>query len=251
MTHPEAAVDGDEFEVRLRRGEWFRDQTLPPGMWSVLRVDGRAFTLLTEDRFEKPYDWRVLEHMVDATRSLLTDVGGVYGYTQSDEVSVLLPPSFEGFGRRVEALASLAASAASARFSVRAGFPAQFAARVWVGAGMDDVVDYFTWRQADAARSALDQWAFWTLRRAGHDPRTAAAALEGLGTAEKNDLLLRHGVTFNEVPTWQRRGVALYYRAPAAAPGAPPGRPRLHEETDLTSRDEYRAFVRAVVEATV
>jgi tRNA(His) 5'-end guanylyltransferase len=236
-------MDGDEFEARQRRGEVFQALTLPPGMWSVLRVDGRAFGLLTDGRFEKPYDWRLLEHMVEAARSVLTDVGGVYGYVQSDEVSVLLPPSFEGFGRGVEKLVSLAAAAASSRFSVRAGFPAQFDARVWVGATVDDVVDHFTWRQADAARSALDQWCFWTLRAAGHDERAATAALDGLSTSDKNELLYRYGVTFNDVPTWQRRGVALVYRA------APPGRPRLHEELDLTSRDEYRAFVRAVIEA--
>jgi len=249
-------MDGHEFEARQRRGEWFQALTLPPGMWCVLRVDGREFGRLTEGHFDKPYDWRVLEYMVDATRALLTDVGGIYGYTQSDEISVLLPPAYDGFGRSLEKVVSLGAAVASARFSVRAGFPAVFDARAWVGAGVDDVVDYFTWRQADAARSALDTWAYWTLRRDGLDVRGATDALVGVGAAEKNELLFRHGVTFNEVPTWQRRGAALYYAAstapghdPQAAAEPSPGRPRLREVTDLPSRDEYRALVRSVIAA--
>jgi tRNA(His) 5'-end guanylyltransferase len=247
-------MDGHEFDARVHRGEWFHALTVPPGMWCVLRVDGREFSRLTQERFDKPYDWRVLEYMVDATGALLTDIGGIYGYTQSDEISVLLPPEYDGFGRSLEKLVSLSAAAASARFSVRAGLPVSFDARVWVGAGVDDVVDYFTWRQADAARSALDTWAFWTLRRDGLDAQGAADALAGVAASDKNELLFRHGVTFNEVPTWQRRGAALYYAAPdpdgaGSAPGAEPPRPRLREVTELPSRDAYRDLVRSVVAA--
>lgn len=246
-------MNGEEFEARLRRGEWFHRLTVPPGMWTVLRVDGRAFAVLTQEQFTKPYDERLRDMMVAAARVLLADLGGVYAYTQSDEVSVLVPPESEGYGRTVEKLVSLAASVASAEVTLAAGVAAQFDARVWVGAGLDDVVDYFTWRQADAARSALTTWCYWTLRGAGHDPHGAAAALDGLGAVEQSELLHRHGVRFDEVPSWQRRGVGIYYRSLVRAGGdlfggdAAPGRRRLHEDLELTSRDEYRAFVRAVV----
>lgn len=250
-------MNGEEFEARLRRGEWFHRLTLPPGMWAVVRVDGRAFAALTQEQFAKPYDERLRDIMVAAGRALLGDLGGIYAYTHSDEISVLLPPDYEGHGRNVEKLVSLSAGIASAEVSVAAGVAAHFDARMWVGAGLDDVLDYFTWRQADAARSALGTWSYWTLRNAGHDPQSAASSLDGLGAAEQSELLHRYGVRFDEVPIWQRRGVGIYYRslvrsgADALGGEAPVGRRRLHEDLELTSRDEYRAFVRAVLAGQV
>jgi tRNA(His) 5'-end guanylyltransferase len=75
------------------------------------------------------------------------------------------------------------------------------------------VVDYFRWRQADAGRCALNGWFYWTLVKAGGSPRQANAALLGQPSDAKHELLFRHGVTFAELPVWQRRGSALYYEA--------------------------------------
>lgn len=43
-------MNGDLFETTMRRGEYFHGLTIPPGMWAVLRLDGRSFTTLTERR---------------------------------------------------------------------------------------------------------------------------------------------------------------------------------------------------------
>src|SRR5690606_17206815 len=127
----------------------------------------------------------------------------VYGYTESDEISVLLPPTFQLFDREVEKLVSLTASMAASTFSVGLGEPVQFDSRLWVSGSEEDVVDYFRWRQADAARCALNGWCYWKLRQAGGSVKEATAALRGLGVSEKNELLHQHGVNFNDVPAWQ------------------------------------------------
>jgi tRNA(His) guanylyltransferase len=44
-------MEGDEFESAQRAREWFHALTVPPGMWVVIRVDGRSFTRFTADRF--------------------------------------------------------------------------------------------------------------------------------------------------------------------------------------------------------
>ncbi len=62
------------------------------------------------------------------------------------------------------------------------------------GVGVADVVDYFSWRQADAARCALNGWCYWTLRKAGQSRQQATAALERASTADKNELLFGHGI---------------------------------------------------------
>ncbi|MFD1045043.1 tRNA 5'-guanylyltransferase, partial [Kibdelosporangium lantanae] len=83
--------------------------------------------------------------------------------------------------------------------------------RVWMGSTSTDVIDYFLGRQSDAHRSALNGWCYWTLRKAGQSREQATKALEGANASAKNELLYRHGVNFNEVPTWQRRGVGLWW----------------------------------------
>ncbi len=73
------------------------------------------------------------------------------------------------------------------------------------------VIDYFRWRQADTARCALNGWCYWTLRKAGKSVGQATSLLEGKSIAFKNELLFEYGINFNDLPTWQRRGIGLYW----------------------------------------
>jgi tRNA(His) guanylyltransferase len=70
-----ARAESHEFEVRLRQGEWFHTLTVPPGVWTVIRVDGRGFSRLTEAHFDKPFDQRVRPYLVGAAVSPVTDLG--------------------------------------------------------------------------------------------------------------------------------------------------------------------------------
>jgi tRNA(His) 5'-end guanylyltransferase len=45
------------------------------------------------------------------------------------------------------------------------------------------------------------------------DGDAARVELEGKGRAERNELLFRHGINFNDLPAWQRRGVGMYWEA--------------------------------------
>ena len=87
----------------------------------VARIDGRSFTRLTKDvhRFDAPYDERFRDLMVDTVAHLM-DCGFrvLYGYTQSDEISLLFHPEADAFGRKLRKLNSVLAGEASAQFSV-------------------------------------------------------------------------------------------------------------------------------------
>lgn len=243
-------VDADEFEAGQRAREYFHKLTVLPGAWTVLRLDGRGFSRFTERRFEKPFDPVFADHMVATARTLLTELGGRYVYTESDEISVLFGPGFDLFGRGVEKLVSVSAGLASAAFTHGAGEPAHFDSRVWLGTAVSDVVDYFSWRQADAARCALNGWCYWTLRKAGQSRREATQVLSGASTADKNELLFRHGINFNELPAWQRRGIGLwwetYQRAghdPLRGADVSANRRRVITGRELPVKDSYRALV--------
>jgi len=243
-----------DLEARQRAREWFHGLTALPGAWIVIRVDGRSFSRYTEERFDKPFDARFSELMTGTASALLTEFDARYAYTESDEISVLLDPSFNLFGRSVEKLVSLSAAVASASFTLAAGEAVHFDSRLWLGNDTTDVLDYFTWRQADAARCALNGWCYWTMRNNGSSRAEATKALERTTTAAKNELLFGHGVNFNEVPAWQRRGIGLTWET-VERPGFDPvrrvevtaTRRRVRVDRDLPMRDAYRDYVRRML----
>jgi tRNA(His) guanylyltransferase len=82
-----------DLDMIQRAREWYHGLTLLPGAWAIVRVDGRAFSRLTEERYEKPFDPAFADAMVAAATELLTELGGRYAYTESEEISVLPAPS--------------------------------------------------------------------------------------------------------------------------------------------------------------
>lgn len=49
------------------------------------------------------------------------------------------------------------------------------------------------------------------LRQQGKCVEAATTYLAGLSVAEKNELLFRQGVNFNELPIWQKRGIGVLW----------------------------------------
>lgn len=247
-------MNGDLFETTMRRGEYFHGLTIPPGMWAVLRLDGRSFTKMTAAAgFEKPFDERFADLMTTTAEALIREFDGLYAYTESDEISVLLPPGFDLFDREVEKLVSVSAALAAATFTHAYGVIVQFDSRLWIGATPTDVVDYFSWRAFDAARNALNGWTYWTLRKDGMSARGATSKMNGLGVAEKNELLFEQGINFNETPAWGRRGVGLWWELYLKAGFDPirqveteAMRRRIHVDRALPAGDSYRALVAAL-----
>lgn len=247
-------ADKRDLETRMRRLEIFHALRVPDDAWIIVRVDGRSFSRLTETDFEKPFDARFHHMMVETTKALMTEFNGLYAYTESDEISLLLPRESGIFDREVEKIVSVTASTASATFSLQLGKPAVFDSRIWCGATDESVVDYFAWRQADATRCALNGWCYWTLRNGGMNRRQATAAMEKKTTAEKNELLHRAGINFNNVPAWQRRGTGILFEQyekdgldPRSGKTVKAVRRRLAANEELPMKKEYAAFVEGLL----
>ncbi len=105
----------------MRVYETAYDVCVLPGINIVARLDGRSFTRLTkqECNFEAPFDERFRDLMVETTRYWMSSIGfrTVYGYTESDEISVLLHREDTSFGRKLRKLNSVLAGEASAKFT--------------------------------------------------------------------------------------------------------------------------------------
>jgi tRNA(His) 5'-end guanylyltransferase len=252
----------DELDSRMRVYETLHDQCVLPGLYMVARLDGRGFTRLTKEvhKFEAPFDVRFRDLMLDTAEYLMTGCGFnfLFGYNESDEISLLFAPEERSFQRKLRKLVSILAGEASAKFALGLQAQSAFDCRISELPSVDLVVDYFRWRNEDAHRNALNAHCYWCLRRGGQNVNEATDALEGLSVAAKNELLFQNGINFNELPLWQRRGVGLYweeYDRPATNPRTGEAvvarRRRIRRELELPMKDAYSKFLRRLLTAPI
>lgn len=185
----------------------------------IIRVDGKAFHTFTRG-FEKPFDRLLMSVMQDTLREMCFGIQGcVFGYTQSDEISLVLTDfatinTDAWFGYNIQKMASVAASMATLAFhqalSKRADSSflrskldedALFDARVF-SIPKDEVVNCLIWRQQDATRNSIEA--------VGH-ANFKQSELHGKSCNAIQDMLFKEkGINWNEFPTDCRRGAACY-----------------------------------------
>lgn len=248
----------DDLEDQMRAFETALDPCVLPGVFLVARLDGRSFTRLTKEvhPFEAPFDRRFHDYMLQTTEHVMVSSGlsVIYGFSQSDEISLLCGPNEKGFGRRLRKLLSVLSGEASASFSLLLGATAVFDSRVSQLPSPGHVVDYFRWRSEDAHRNALNAHCYWLLRRQGRNAGEATETLRGLSVAGKNELLFRNGVNFNDLPAWQKRGTGLYWEEheqsgenPVIGERVVARRRRIRHDSELPVGDAYSAFLRRLI----
>ena len=204
----------DEFDRKMRVYEQSLDQVLLPELYLVARLDGNRFTRLTREicHFEAPFDVKFRELMIETVKALMSyGFRVIYGYTESDEISLLFHPEENTFGRKVRKYNSILAGVASATFSLNLGQQAIFDCRMIPLPTVDRVRDYFRWRQEDAHRNSLNSHCYWMLRKQGKSETEATQLLKGGSVAFKNQLLFQNGINFDKLPNWQKRGVGVYW----------------------------------------
>ncbi len=248
----------DTFDAKMRIFETAHDYSVLPDLYMVARLDGRTFTRLTKEvhKFERPFDIRFRDYMVATTEHLMTcGFRVLYGYTQSDEISLLFHRQEDAFGRKMRKLNSILAGEASAKFSLLLGDLGTFDCRLSQLPTKTLVVDYFRWRSADATRNALNSHCYWQLRQAGKSIRQATQTLEGMSVAAKNELLFGLGINFNNLPTWQKRGSGLYWESyqkeainPLTKQPVLATRRRLKHDFELPMKEDYAALVLSLLD---
>ena len=253
-------MKSDEMNLKMHVFETVHDHCVLPEMFMVARLDGRNFTRLTKEThdFEVPFDRRFHDYMIETTQHLMNcGCQVVFGYTQSDEISLLLHLAESAFGRRVRKLNSVLAGEASAKFSLLLGDLASLDCRIRELPNEDLVVDYFRWRNEDAHRNALNAHCHWRLIGEGKSAAEAERSLRGMSGAAKNEFLFQRGINFNDLPLWQRRGTGLYWEAfekgasnPVTGGMVMAERRRIKVDTELPMRDAVGEFVKGLLSAS-
>jgi tRNA(His) 5'-end guanylyltransferase len=247
----------DELDARMRVFETAHDICVLPEVFMVARLDGRSFTRLTKEvhKFEAPFDEKMRDLMTATTVHLL-DCGFkvIYGYTQSDEISLLFHPEITAFERKLRKYNSVLAGEASAKFSLLLGDMACFDCRICELPTVELVGDYFRWRSEDAHRNSLNANCYWLLRKKGESARRATSQMKGMSVAEKNELLFQNTINFNDLPLWQKRGIGVFWGTyeksainPKTGETVLAKRRRVKVEYELPMRDEYNLFVKNLV----
>lgn len=243
----------DELDAKLRVYETSHDLCVMPGIFMVARIDGRNFTQLTKEvhKFEAPFDPKFRNYMVATTEHLMNcGFRIIYGYTQSDEISLLFRRDEDSFNRKLRKFNSLLAAEASAKFSLLLGSVATFDCRISQLPNLELVVDYFRWRHEDAHRNALNAHCYWALRYDGLGEGAATSKLYKLSLSDKNELLYQHGVNFNDIPKWQKRGIGIYWEShenetvnSITGELVFTNKKRIKVDADLPTKDDYGKFI--------
>ena len=181
---------------------------LIPRLPICVRIDGRAFHTFTKG-LKRPYDERLMHCMLETTRFLVKEANASVGYTQSDEINLVLfsddlksQPLFDG---RVQKLVSVLASAATMKFCrllmehlpEKADKTVMFDARVWSVPSLEEAANVLVWRELDATRNSIQSaaGAYYSHKQ-----------LHKKNTSEMQELLFQKGINWNDYPAKFKRG---------------------------------------------
>ena len=185
----------------------------------IIRLDGRYFSRYTKTlKLNKPFDERLRDIFIEVSKDLITEFGAKYVYTFSDEINILLNQI--PFNGRVEKIDSIMASYATASFNmhlyekqelyekaVNSNLLASFDSRIIMT--HRNMNSYFKWRQDEAWRNCINGYAQAVLNKT-HTPKQTADILYKMNKKQVHELLFENGINIAHVPSWQRRGIAVY-----------------------------------------
>lgn len=190
------------------------ERKLIPLLPVCIRVDGRAFSSLTKG-LEKPYDKRFTDLMVEVTKYIVSETNARIGYTQSDEISLVLYSddikSQIFFDGRIFKICSTVSAIVSVKFNEllldylpeKAAQIPTFDCRVWNVPTLYEATNTVLWREIDATRNSI---------LCAGQKYYSHKQLDNKNTGEIQELLFQKGVNWNNYPAFYKRGTYIQRR---------------------------------------
>lgn len=205
----------DSFGDRIKLFEGIEaEQKFIPLLPIVIRLDGRSFSSYTSG-MEKPFDRKMSEAMIRTTIALVKETGAVIGYTQSDEITLVLYSdcldSKIWFDGKKFKIISCAASFCANEFyrsitelmPSKTGSAPSFDCRAFNVPNKMEAANVVLWRELDASKNAISSAARFYYSHKELDGKTGS---------EKQELLFCKGVNFNDYPAFFKRGTFVQKR---------------------------------------
>lgn len=203
-------------EDKCRYYQSLTNYKLLPNSYILVHLDGKNFSKLIKNNFEKPFDTKFMDMMNRTAKFLCDNVQGCkIGYVQSDEISLLItdfdtPKTDTLFGGRLCKIQSILAAMATSEFNrwftiynlnkcydnVNVGEfiskmkMAQFDCKCWVVPNENDAFAWFLYRNLECVRNSKQQAAQTYLPNERLNGKTADEQIEML----KNE----RGVDWNQ-----------------------------------------------------
>lgn len=212
-------------EERMLHYRSLPDFRLLDNEYIIIMLDGRGFSNYCK-RFKKPFDEKFVNIMNETAKYLCEEVEGCkFGYTQSDEISLLVTDfglAEPWLGNRLCKIQSVSASLASAKFNqliiadlansckdldefnenVSKIKLASFDSKAWNVPSENDVFTWFLYRQCDCIKNSKQMAA---------RSQFSQKELNCLTTDQMVELLLnKSGIDWNDYPDGEKYGRFLY-----------------------------------------
>lgn len=164
------------------RGKY--EVVLPDAPYIMCMIDGKNFSRLIKNKYQKPFDLRFMELMDKTAIYVCEEIQyACFAYVQSDEITFVFDNHSNGdchqnfFGNRISKLLSIIPSTATAKFNqealkqfletlpsstaieeyARDNKPKVFDCKIWTADNWNDVYAYLLWRQNDCIRNSKQQ----------------------------------------------------------------------------------------------
>lgn len=204
----------DALGERMKDYEKLKTQDrLIPGLPIYIRLDGRGFSNFTR-KMKRPYDERMSTLMTETTKYLVKEFNATIGYTQSDEISLILSNEYESsciFEGKVQKLVSTLAASATAFFISRfenyfddpyysfSERPPTFDCRIFNVPSWDEAANAVLWRFLDAKKNSVQMLA---------QSLFSHKELQNLNSSKLLDkMLVEKKVDWNTYPEFFKTGV--------------------------------------------
>jgi tRNA(His) 5'-end guanylyltransferase len=180
----------------------------------VARLDGKGFSKFTNG-LERPYDKRLSDLMIETVKYLVEETNAVCGYTQSDEITLAwysgTTESQIYFDGRIQKMVSVLAAKCSVKFNrLLPSFIAEktaaepvFDCRVWQLPTLEEGANAFLWREFDATKNSISM--------AAQEFYSHGELMHKTGS-EKQEMLFKKGVNWNNYPDFFKRGSYIQRR---------------------------------------
>lgn len=199
-------------------GDWckwleknFSPEIMIPTLPVIIRLDGNNFHSWTKG-LKRPFDKDLTQLMVETTKFLVKETNAVVGYTQSDEITLILFNSdrkvqMYNDGKKQKILSKLSAKCVNffnderIKYLPKHNKTAVFDCRVYQTPTLHDACVQLLWRENDASKNSISMLA---------QSLFSHKSLQKLdGNQMQDKMMLEKGVNWNDLETKFKRGTYI------------------------------------------
>lgn len=189
----------------------FSNDIMIPTLPVIIRLDGNNFHNWTKG-LERPFDKNLVDLMTETTKFLVKETNAVVGYTQSDEITLILysddrTNSIYNDGKKQKILSKLTGKCVTFFNEERPKYLpnhnkiANFDCRIYQTPTLHDATIQLLWRENDATKNSISMLAQSLF---SHDQ------LQGLSGNEMQDkMMLEKGINWNDLDSRLKRGTYI------------------------------------------